>query len=172
MNLLRRHPLTVFFVLAFGATWAIWVPRAAGAPVGIIGELSTWAVAVMPPSSPPPSPAVGPPSSIWVLGWCGGGWAGGGTSSSCSGRLAFSLTTAGIYMLLGASWASAAPRFLAGNLALLPLLVLVSALTDGLGEELGWRGFAPTSTAGPPCPLGGHPPARADAGRPGICRCC
>jgi membrane protease YdiL (CAAX protease family) len=52
------------------------------------------------------------------------------------------LTTAGGYVLLGGSWADAAPRFLAGDLALLPLFVLIAALTDGLGEELGWRGFA------------------------------
>ena len=141
MNLLRRHPLTVFFVLTFGATWAIWVPRAAGAPVGVIGELSTWTVAVMAILA---AALTGGRAALvdlgarlvrWRVGWR---W----YILVLLGPAAFSLTTAGIYMLLGASWASVAPRFLAGNLALLPLLVLISALTDGLGEELGWRGFA------------------------------
>jgi uncharacterized protein len=54
----------------------------------------------------------------------------------------FSLATAGVFVVLGGSWSEAAPGFLAGNLAWLPVLILVSALTDGLGEELGWRGFA------------------------------
>ena len=141
MNLLRRHPLTVFFVLAFGATWAIWVPRAAGAPVGFIGELSTWAVAVMAVLA---AALTGGRAAVvdlgarlvrWRVGWR---W----YILVLLGPVVFSLTTAGIYVLLGGSWASVAPRFLAGNLVLLPLFVLISALTDGLGEELGWRGFA------------------------------
>jgi membrane protease YdiL (CAAX protease family) len=54
----------------------------------------------------------------------------------------FALTTTGLYVAFGGTWSDAEPEFLTGNLALLPLFVLVAALTDGLGEELGWRGFA------------------------------
>jgi len=42
MRSLARHPLLVFFLLAFGLTWVVWVPRAVGVPVGIVGQLSTW----------------------------------------------------------------------------------------------------------------------------------
>ena len=45
-NLLRKHPLLVFFVLAYGLTWAVWIPRAAGVEVGVIGQLWTWMPAV------------------------------------------------------------------------------------------------------------------------------
>ena len=42
-QLIRRHPLTTFFVLAFGITWVVWVPRVAGAQLGVVGQVSTWA---------------------------------------------------------------------------------------------------------------------------------
>ncbi len=38
---IRSRPLAAFFVLAFGLTWAVWVPRAAGLPVGAVGQLWT-----------------------------------------------------------------------------------------------------------------------------------
>lgn len=53
---------------------------------------------------------------------------------------AFSLTVAGVYALLGGSWASA--WGFGGGLLGLVSLFLVLAICDGLGEELGWRGFA------------------------------
>jgi membrane protease YdiL (CAAX protease family) len=59
------------------------------------------------------------------------------------GPAVFSLAVAGVYVLLGGSWATAAPPALReGPLLLLPLFFLILALTDGLGEELAWRGFA------------------------------
>jgi CAAX protease family protein len=60
------------------------------------------------------------------------------------GPAAFSLAVAGLYALLGGSWAEAAPPALRGEatLALLPLFLMILTLTDGLGEELAWRGFA------------------------------
>ena len=141
MNLLRRHPLTVFFVLAFGVTWATWIPRAAGVPLGLVGELSTWtvaAVAVLAAAVTGGRAALadlGARLVRWRVGWR---W----YALVLLGPVAFSLTTAGIYVALGGSWADVAPRFLTGNLAMLPLFLLMVALTDGLGEELGWRGFA------------------------------
>jgi hypothetical protein len=38
----RGHPLVIFFVLAFAITWVVWVPRAAGVPLGILGQVWTW----------------------------------------------------------------------------------------------------------------------------------
>lgn len=141
MTNLRRHPLTVFFVLALGVTWAVWVPRAAGLSVGLIGEFSTWAVAgaaVLAAAITGGRPALvdlGARLVRWKVGWR---W----YLLVLLGPAAFSLTTAGIFVAAGGTWSEAAPAFLAGNLALLPLFVLMAALTDGLGEELGWRGFA------------------------------
>lgn len=47
-------------------------------------------------------------------------------------------------MLLGGSWSAAVPPALRSgpSLVSLPLLLLVLSLTDGLGEELAWQGFA------------------------------
>jgi CAAX protease family protein len=45
-QLIRRHPLTTFFLLAFGITWIVWVPRAAGASLGVVGQMWTWAPAI------------------------------------------------------------------------------------------------------------------------------
>src|SRR3712207_170329 len=39
---IRSRPLAAFFVLVFAITWAVWVPRAAGVPVGVVGQLWTW----------------------------------------------------------------------------------------------------------------------------------
>jgi membrane protease YdiL (CAAX protease family) len=60
------------------------------------------------------------------------------------GPAAFSLVVAALYVLLGCSWTTAAPPALRGGTPLvLPLLFLVMLfVTDGLGEELAWRGFA------------------------------
>lgn len=141
MNLLRRHPLLVFFVLALGATWAIWIPRAAGVPMGTIGQLSTWTVAVVAVLT---AALTGGRDAVkdlgrrmvrWRVRWR---W----YLLVILGPPVFALTTAGVFVAFGGTWSQAAPGFLAGNLALLPLFVLVAALTDGLGEELGWRGFA------------------------------
>jgi hypothetical protein len=33
---IRHRPLVAFFVLAFGITWAVWVPRTADNPLGSI----------------------------------------------------------------------------------------------------------------------------------------
>ena len=42
----RRHALMTFFLLAFAMTWVVWVPRAAGIPVGVLGQAWTWAPAI------------------------------------------------------------------------------------------------------------------------------
>lgn len=141
MNVLRRHSLTVFFVLALGATWAVWIPRAAGVPTGIIAELSTWIVAL---AAVLAAALTGGRDAVKDLGarllrWrVGLRW----YLLVILGPVVFALTTAGVFIALGGTWSQAVPGFLTGNLALLPLFILLTAVTDGLGEELGWRGFA------------------------------
>jgi membrane protease YdiL (CAAX protease family) len=59
------------------------------------------------------------------------------------GPAAFSLAVAAVYVLLGGSWVAAAPAALReGPLLMLPFFLVILTLTDGLGEELAWRGFA------------------------------
>ena len=48
---------------------------------------------------------------------------------------------AGIAVLLGEPWDAARPPALTLSIPALGLTLLILALTDGLGEELGWRGY-------------------------------
>jgi membrane protease YdiL (CAAX protease family) len=139
---IKRHPLVTFFLLAFGITWIVWVPRAAGVPVGVVGDAWTWtpAIAALLAAALTGGRAavrdLGARLVRWRIGWQ---W----YLVVILGPIAFSLAVAGIYVLLGGSWADAAPLALReGPLLLLPLFLLMLALTDGLGEELAWRGFA------------------------------
>ncbi|HEV2742327.1 MAG TPA: hypothetical protein VGV91_04160 [Rubrobacter sp.] len=43
---MRRHPLVTFFLLVFVIAWVVSVPRASGAPLGVVGQLWTWSPAV------------------------------------------------------------------------------------------------------------------------------
>ena len=43
---LRRHDVVVFMLVALILTWVIWVPRAIGTQVGVVGLLWTWTPAV------------------------------------------------------------------------------------------------------------------------------
>ncbi len=141
-QLIRHHPLVTFFLLAFGITWIVWVPRAAGVPVGVVGDAWTWVPAI---AALLAAALTGGRDAVrdlgarlvrWRVGWQ---W----YLVVILGPAAFSLAVAGIYVLLGGSWAAAAPLALReGPLLLLPLFLLILALTDGLGEELAWRGFA------------------------------
>jgi membrane protease YdiL (CAAX protease family) len=140
---IRCHPLVTFFVLAFGITWVVWVPRAAGAPVGVVGDTWTWApakAALLAAALTGGGGAVrdlGARLVRWRVGWQ---W----YLVVILGPAAFSLAVAGLYALIGGSWKVAAPPALRGEatLALLPLFLVILTLTEGLGEELAWRGFA------------------------------
>ena len=142
MGILRRHPLTTFFVLAVAATWAVWIPRALGAPVGVLGDLWTWTVAIVAVAV---AALTGGRVAVrelfsrlvrWRVGWR---W----YVVAVLGPAAFALLTAAVFTAFGGvlpgGLLAALPRT---DWVLLPVLVLAAALTDGLGEELGWRGFA------------------------------
>jgi membrane protease YdiL (CAAX protease family) len=139
---MRRHPLVTFFLLVFVIAWVVWVPRASGAPLGVVGQAWTWSPAV---AALLAAALTGGRAAVaelgarlvrWRVGWR---W----YLVVVLGPAAFSLAVAGTYALLGGSWSAAAPpALLEGPLLMLPLYLLILALTDGLGEELAWRGFA------------------------------
>jgi uncharacterized protein len=139
---MRRHPLVIFFLLVFILTWAVWVPRASGAPLGVVGQVWTWAPAIAVLLAAALTGGRGALRELgsrlvrWRVGWQ---W----YLVVILGPAAFSLALAGIYTLFGGSWAEAAPpAILEGPLLLLPLFLVILTFTDGLGEELAWRGFA------------------------------
>jgi len=139
---MKRHPLVTFFLLVFILTWVVWVPRASGAPLGVLGQAWTWIPAIAALLAAALTGGRGALRELgsrlvrWRVGWQ---W----YVVVILGPAVFSLAVAGIYALFGGSWAEAAPpAILAGPLLLLPLFLAILTLTDGLGEELAWRGFA------------------------------
>jgi uncharacterized protein len=146
--LIRRYRLATFFLLAFGLTWLVWVPRAMASqgllatdlPI-VVGQAWSWgpAVAALLAASLTGGRAavrdLGTRLVRWRVGWR---W----YAVVLAGPPAFSLAVAGVYAALGGSWATAVPRAFVGDLRVLVPFFLVLALTDGLGEELGWRGYA------------------------------
>jgi uncharacterized protein len=140
---IRSRPLAAFFVLAFGITWAVWVPRAAGVPVGVVGQLWTWVPAVaalVAATIAGGRVALGDLGARLVRWRVGLRW----YLVVVLGPAAFSLAVAVVYVLLGGSWAAAAPPALSGeaSLVVVPLYLVALFVTDGVGEEVGWRGFA------------------------------
>src|SRR5215210_4179031 len=139
---IRRYPLVTFFLLAFGLTWVVWVPRAVGAPLGTVGQAWTWVPAIAALLAAALTGGrfavreLGARLVRWRVGWQ---W----YLVVILGPAVFSLVVAGVYALLGGSWAGAAPPALReGPWLLLPIFLGILTLTDGLGEELAWRGFA------------------------------
>jgi membrane protease YdiL (CAAX protease family) len=139
---MKRHPLVTFFLLVFILTWVVWVPRASGAPLGVLGQAWTWIPAIAALLAAALTGGRGALRELgsrlvrWRVGWQ---W----YVVVILGPAVFSLVVAGVYTLFGGSWAEAAPpAILAGPLLLLPLFLAILTLTDGLGEELAWRGFA------------------------------
>jgi uncharacterized protein len=141
-QLMKRHPLVTFFLLVFILTWVVWVPRASGAPLGVLGQAWTWIPAIAALLAAALTGGRGALRELgsrlvrWRVGWQ---W----YVVVILGPAAFSIAVAGIYALFGGSWAEAAPpAILVGPLVVLPLFLVILTLTDGLGEELAWRGFA------------------------------
>jgi uncharacterized protein len=139
-NSLRRHDVLVFMLATLTLTWTVWVPRAMGAQVGVVGQLWTWA---------PAAAALGCAAVLYgragvrdlgrrLLLWRVRWW---WYPTVLLGPLVFAIAVAGIAVLLGEPWAAARPPALTLSIPALALTLLVLALTDGFGEELGWRGY-------------------------------
>jgi uncharacterized protein len=139
-NGLRRHDVLVFMLAALTVTWAVWVPRAMGTPVGVVGQLWTWIPALV---------ALGCAALLYgragvrdlrrrLLLWRVSWW---WYPVVLLGPLVFAMIVAGIAVLLGEPWAAARPPAFTLSIPALALTLLILTLTDGLGEELGWRGY-------------------------------
>ncbi|WP_369138563.1 CPBP family intramembrane glutamic endopeptidase [Modestobacter versicolor] len=139
-----NRPTTVFLLLAFALTWGVWVPRALAGDdpgwTGALAPLSTYgpaAAAVLTAALTGGRPALRALGRRLVRWRVGRQW----WLLVLAGPVGVWLTAAGAH-LAATGELGAAPQVLdagpLGVLALLPLLLL----TDGLGEEVGWRGFA------------------------------
>jgi len=147
-KLARRYPVTAFFVLAYAVTWSVWVPRALVSEGHLdsgllvtLGGFWTYGPAV----------AAVLAAALWngraglrelgsrLIRWrVGVRW----YALVLVGPAAFWALVLGVFAALGWSTEIGEPPMIEqGALAVVPLL-LVLALTDGLGEEAGWRGYA------------------------------
>ncbi len=139
--MVRRHPLIVFFVLAYAVTWTVWIPRALGVQVGVVGQLWTWMPAVAAFAAAALTGGRAAVSDLgrrlvrWRVAWQ---W----YLVVLAGPAAFSLAVGAVYVLLGGSWSGALPAAFTTPLPSLTLFLVILTVTDGLGEEPGWRGFA------------------------------
>jgi membrane protease YdiL (CAAX protease family) len=137
---LRRYDALVFFLLTLALTWAVWIPRAMGASVGILGQLWTWIPAVVALACAALLDGraavrdLGRRLVLWRVRWW---W----YPIVLIGPLVFSLIAGAIAMLLGEPWAAVRPTVLSASIPALLLTFLILVITDGLGEELGWRGY-------------------------------
>lgn len=147
-RLARRFPVTTFVVLAFGITWSVWVPRALVSQGHLdsrwpttLGEFWTY------------GPAVAAVLAAWLVGGRAGlgelgarlrRWRVGGRwyAVVLLGPAAFWVLVVAMHAVLGWSESLARPLIVQHGLAAAVPLLLYLALTDGLGEETGWRGYA------------------------------
>ncbi|MGY1722105.1 CPBP family intramembrane glutamic endopeptidase [Blastococcus sp. SYSU DS0533] len=142
-----QRGLGLFLVLVFVVTWAVWVPRALES-AGVLG--SRWATELGTAWTYGPAVAAVLAAACTgrvelrelgarVLRWrVGARW----WAVVLAGPALLWLLAAGLHAGLGGAWDEVRPPAVeAGLPGLVPLLLLL-ALTDGLGEELGWRGWA------------------------------
>jgi uncharacterized protein len=139
-NSLRRHDVLLFMVATLTLTWVVWVPRAMGIQVGMVGLLWTWI---------PAATALGCAAVLYgragvrdlrrrLLLWRVNWW---WYPVVLLGPLVFAMIVAGIAVLVGEPWDAALPSAMKLSIPALGLTLLILTLTDGLGEELGWRGY-------------------------------
>lgn len=139
-NTLRRYDALVFFLMTLALTWVVWIPRAIGFPVGVVGRLWTWIPAI---TALVCAALIYGRAGVRDLGrrlvrWRVRWW---WYPVVLVGPLVFSLTAAGIAMLLGQPWPAVRPVALTLSVPALAMTFVILMITDGLGEELGWRGY-------------------------------
>lgn len=149
-TVVRRHPLLAYVALACAITWLLWLPRVAT-------EQDWWARDV--PEWWHYAGAAGPPVAAFVVAALAEGRIGVRVllaqfePSRLRSRYAV-LALAGLLALFAAGviaarlsdgeWPAYSELAKSNNLPAigLPLTLAVQVLTFGIGEEVGWRGFA------------------------------
>lgn len=146
----NRHPLLLYFGLAFAISWSLWLPR-------IASEQGWWERSV--PEWWHYAAAVGPIAAALIVAALTAGRTGilalirqYRPSRTATGWLLFAWSSLLISFAAGlvaarladGVWPAYADIAKASNLPAigLPLTFLVHLLTFGIGEETGWRGFA------------------------------
>jgi membrane protease YdiL (CAAX protease family) len=140
--------LVVFLVAVFFATWIVWVPRALSSR-GLIH--ADWAASLgvgwtyMPALTAVVFIALtrgragladlGRRLIRWRIGWR---W----YATIVAIPLGIALGTAVIYALTGGQFSQALPAAFDLPLPLIPVILAIRVLTDGVGEETAWRGVA------------------------------
>lgn len=144
----RSAPVAVFLVLAFVCTWVLWVPRALSSTGVLDADLAVELAAVW---------AYGPALAAVVTAVLVGGRPalrelGGRLTRWRVGMRWWALVLAGpalawaavaaVHIALGGSVGDLGSSAGQAGPAASVLLLLALCLTDGLGEETGWRGWA------------------------------
>ena len=138
----QTRAVFLFFLLAFAITWIVWVPRAMGVgwakSVGTIWTyaplLAAFATALL----------TGGRDSARQLAKSLDNWRFGlrWYLLIILGPAALALVVAAVSALFGAGWGESIPDSFTAPLPVILLLIVILSVTDGLGEEMGWRGFA------------------------------
>jgi uncharacterized protein len=140
-----RAAVLRYIALAFAITWVVWIPRAAvsrglfDSDLALeLGSVWTYGPAVAAVAA---AAWTGGRSSLrelgarvvrWRVGW---GW--------YAVVVATPIVLAGVTLAIGSLLGGeASPSVPDGGVMTLLVLVLALTLTDGLGEEVGWRGWA------------------------------
>ena len=147
VGLARRHPVVAYLLAAYVLTWVVWVPRAlvdqgllAWEWPLVVGQVYSYGPALAAVATAaivagrPGLRQLGRALVRWRVGWR---W--------YVVVLVAPFAISGIGRLLHEQLTGQAARWPVqepAELVLLPLLLLVLALTDGVGEEVGWRGYA------------------------------
>jgi membrane protease YdiL (CAAX protease family) len=140
--------MAAFFGLVFFATWIVWVPRALESQ-GLLD--SQWARSLGRGWTYMPALAavlflaltggrrglaeLGRKLMLWRIGWR---W----YVAIAAIPLGAALGTAVIYALTGGQFSAGLPLAFDLPLPLIPLIIGIRLLTDGIGEETAWRGVA------------------------------
>jgi uncharacterized protein len=137
-----------FFGLVFFATWIVWVPRALESRGLLDSHWGHWlgrgwtyapalaAVVFVTLTGGRRSLAeLGRKLLLWRIGWR---W----YIAIVTIPVGIALSTAGIYALTGGQFSAALPVALDLPLQMIPLMIAIRLLTDGVGEETAWRGVA------------------------------
>jgi uncharacterized protein len=138
MSLVKRHPLTTFFVLAYAISWVGWPLYAAGIwPIPFLATGPLIAALIVIPISQGLSGLreLGSRMIRWRVRWY---W----YVVAVGLPLAVLLVTVGLNVALGAGAPSLAGVGSSSTLLMVFAVRLINPLDGPMGEEPGWRGFA------------------------------